>query len=70
MLCAEWSLCLPARKITLFAVVAVFACNARKMTLFAEVFFTVVSLFTQKVDLNHLCVFVEEGSSKAKDHSL
>ena len=35
-----------------------------------DVFFTVVSLFTQKVDLDHLCVFVEEGSSKAKDHSL
>ena len=54
MLCAEWSLCLPAKK----------------MILCADVFFTVVSLFTQKVDLDHLCVFVEEGSSKAKDHSL
>ena len=49
-------------------VVSVFAC--KKMTLFAKKIFTVVSLFTQQVDLNHLCVFVEEGSSKAKDHSL
>ena len=58
------------KKMTLFTVVSVFACNAKKMILFANVFFTVVSLLTQKVDLNHLCVFVEEGSSKAKDHSL
>ena len=64
-------------------VVSVFACKkddivccrlciclqCKKMTSFSDVF-TVVSLLTQKVDLDHLCVFVEEGSSKAKDHSL